>query len=238
MLGVERKLKSADREFVFELNEKLIQRYENNFGFEVNRYEQDKDWQYKNAACYPGKTAFLADTLKVLPYFCYPELWDRKGVFFYVDPPYLLDSRKDNRPVYKHELSDEQHRDLIQQLSLFQSADIAISCYPNEMYQDWFWDHEHPREWRMIEFQSTTRHGMATEQLWMNYPPPKELHDYRYLGGDFRERERITRQKKRLLNKFKKLSPLEQAGLSQAMQDHLCPPEPLEKERILNKLRK
>ena len=32
-----------------------------------------------------------------------------------------------------------------------------------------------------------------TEYLWCNYPAPMALHDYRYLGKDFRERERIKR---------------------------------------------
>ena len=42
-----------------------------------------------------------------------------------------------------------------------------------------------------------TRGGrLATEWVWMNYPEPIALHDYRYLGEDFREREPIKRKKR------------------------------------------
>lgn len=88
-------------------------------------------------------------------------------------------------------------------------AKIAISTYPNEVYKAWLEEHS----WRMIQFESKTRVGMATEQLWMNYPEPAELHDYRYLGEDYRERERITRKLKRWEAKFEDLSALEKQAM-------------------------
>ncbi len=45
--------------------------------------------------------------------------------------------------------------------------------------------------WQTYSFQAGCHHGVATEYIWMNYPAPVELHDYRYLGDTFRERERI-----------------------------------------------
>jgi len=58
---------------------------------------------------------------------------------------------------------------------------------------------------------------MATERVWMNYPPPVELHDYRYLGDNFRERERIKKRTKRWVVRLKKISALERNGLLSAI---------------------
>lgn len=223
MLGVERKLKPAKLEYVIELDTNTFQRYPDMGYFQnvhATSYESVADQQkwMQGAMWGKGKFCWNADSLKVLPILAHSELWDQEGTFIYVDPPYPMDSRKDPRNRYRHELTDDQHRELLALLTHFQNANIAVSTYPNEIYQDWFWDNQHHREWRMIEFQSQTRKGPATEQLWMNYPEPTQLHDYRYLGEDYRERERITRQKKRLLGKIKKLSLLEQQNLIEGIQ--------------------
>ncbi len=53
----------------------------------------------------------------------------------------------------------------------------------------------------------------------MNYPEPTALHDYKYLGSNFRERERITRKKKRLIKKLKKMPKLERQSMLAAIQE-------------------
>ena len=45
---------------------------------------------------------------------------------------------------------------------------------------------------------------MRTEHLYMNYPAPTELHDYRYYGRDRRERELLRRQGKSFARKLTK----------------------------------
>jgi hypothetical protein len=47
----------------------------------------------------------------------------------------------------------------------------------------------------------------------MNYPEPVELHDYRYLGENFREREKITRQRKRWRARLLKMSSQQRYAL-------------------------
>ncbi|WP_254561814.1 DNA adenine methylase [Dyadobacter diqingensis] len=134
---------------------------------------------------------------------------DREDVFIYLDPPYPLDSRKSGTK-YKFEITAYEHCHLLKLICTeFKMAKIAISTYPNEVYKAWLEEHS----WRMIEFESKTRAGMATEQLWMNYPEPAELHDYQYLGEDYRERERITRKLKRWEAKFEDLSALEKQAM-------------------------
>jgi hypothetical protein len=52
----------------------------------------------------------------------------------------------------------------------------------------------------------------------MNYPEPVELHDYRYLGRNFRERERIKRKTQRWERKLRSMPALERHAIFAAMQ--------------------
>ena len=63
----------------------------------------------------------------------------------------------------------------------------------------------------------TGKTSIETARIWMNYPPPVELHDYRYLGDDFRERERITKITKNWVARLKKKPVLERNALLSAM---------------------
>jgi len=142
-------------------------------------------------------------------------LADQQDTFIYVDPPYPIHTRSSDTR-YKYELSDDEHLDLLRTLHSYQDAKIAISTYPNDIYYEYFLGRDN---WRFIEFESQTRGGKAIEQLWMNYPEPTELHDYQYLGDDYRERERITRKLKRWQNKFADLAPLEQKAMIQRLRN-------------------
>ncbi|MCP5006115.1 MAG: hypothetical protein GY941_19575, partial [Planctomycetes bacterium] len=62
-------------------------------------------------------------------------------------------------------------------------------------------------------------HGMGTEWLWMNYPAPVELHDYRYLGDTFRQREKIKKKTAVWVKKFQSMPVLERQGLLSAIEE-------------------
>ena len=65
-----------------------------------------------------------------------------------------------------------------------------------------------------------TRGGTrATEWLWFNFQPPQTLHDYRYLGRNFRERERIKRRVQRWKIRLLKLPTLERHALLTALEE-------------------
>ncbi len=66
---------------------------------------------------------------------------------------------------------------------------------------------------RNIGIEIDPQTGMATEWVWLNYPTPTQLHDYRYLGNDFRKREKIKLRFKTKVERFKRLSPIEQQAL-------------------------
>ena len=62
-----------------------------------------------------------------------------------------------------------------------------------------------------------TRGGHATEWLWMNYTEPAKLHDYRYLGDDYREREKIRRQQRRWTARLARMDRLQRLALMAAI---------------------
>ena len=126
--------------------------------------------------------------------------------FVYADPPYLIATRRQHRPIYRCELEDEDHGRLLAAI-LDAPAMVAISGYDNELYNDRLGG------WRKVQFTATTRGAPATETLWMNYPEPTELHDYRYLGQDFRERERIARKIRRWSNRLSSLPAMERNAI-------------------------
>lgn len=72
--------------------------------------------------------------------------------------------------------------------------------------------------WRRIDFQAMTRGGPAIESLWLNYAPPRALHDYSHLGKNFRERERIKRKRDRWRRRLAAMPELERAAIRDALE--------------------
>lgn len=136
----------------------------------------------------------------------------------YCDPPYPLTSRATARRLYRHEMTEAQHRELLQILSSL-PAMVQISTYPNPLYAELL------KDWRLLTFQATTRGGLKTEHLYMNYPPPAALHDYRFLGANFRQRERIQRKTKRWTARIASLPELERLALYSAMASTIAAPD-------------
>ncbi|TAK97803.1 MAG: DNA adenine methylase [Rhodospirillaceae bacterium] len=129
----------------------------------------------------------------------------------YCDPPYLLSSRASQRGRYAHELSDVDHLRLLRVL-LASPAMVMISGYHTSLYAEML------EGWNSIHFEAMTRGGhTATEWLWFNYPAPVELHDYRFLGTGFRERERIKRKQARWVARLARMPLLERQALLSAI---------------------
>lgn len=132
----------------------------------------------------------------------------------YLDPPYLMSTRSSKRAIYPAEFGDvDQHRQLLE-LARTLPCPVAISGYYSDLYAELL------PGWRSITFPAMTRGGgVATEWLWMNYPPPFELHDCQYLGKNFRERERINRKKRRWSERLKRMDPLERQAMLAAIDE-------------------
>lgn len=149
---------------------------------------------------------FLARSIRVPHYRFSPD------TLVYCDPPYLLSTRG-NRRIYRYELSDRQHRRLLKIIKRLPCM-VMISGYWSEMYASAL------KGWNSISFEAMTRGGRkATEWLWYNFPEPVALHDYRFLGKNFRERERIKRKKQRWVNRLERMPLLERRALLSAIAD-------------------
>lgn len=150
-----------------------------------------------------GSFVFKQDAIDILSSTDYEgyEL-DSEGCFIYLDPPYLFSTRKDQRPTYEFEMSEDSHYKLLDVISCYKKAMIMISSYPNDLYDKVL------SGWRYVDFQAQTRGGIATERIYMNYDEPTELHDYQYYGSNYRERWALKKSTTNIINKFKRMSPL------------------------------
>jgi site-specific DNA-adenine methylase len=125
----------------------------------------------------------------------------------YCDPPYLRETRKKYYPLYKYDYTYEQHVELLEVIKSLPCM-VMISGYESTLYKQYL------KGWHTYCFQAFANHHMATEWIWMNYPiPPVELHDYHYLGDNFRERERIKLRSKYWLARLRKMPVLERNAL-------------------------
>jgi DNA adenine methylase len=132
--------------------------------------------------------------------------------FVYLDPPYLLSSRQSRKAIYKHELSDDQHAELLA-VALRLPCQVMISHYPHQLYDDCL------RGWRTFTFSSITRGGKkAIEKVWCNYDEPGELHDARFVGGNKRERERVRRRVRNWVDGLGRMQPAERQAILDAIE--------------------
>lgn len=128
----------------------------------------------------------------------------------YCDPPYPLGARARPRSIYRHEMTDQQHKRLLDVLVSL-PCKVQVSSYWNELYAGAL------RHWRLLRFQGWSRGGATEECLWMNYPQPVELHDYRYVGDSYRERERIRRKALRWAARVHAMPRLERQAVLSAI---------------------
>lgn len=130
----------------------------------------------------------------------------------YCDPTYLMETRRSQRDLYRFEMSRQDHERLLTIIARLPCR-VMISGYWSRLYAEAL-----DRRWRTVEYQSMTRGGgLATEHLWLNFGPPAALHDYRYLGQDYRERERIKKKVKRWAARLAKQPELEAQALLSAL---------------------
>ena len=90
-------------------------------------------------------------------------VYNRENVLMYLDPPYLMETRK-NKKVYRHEFSDEEHEELLKHIAC-SKAKIIISGYESGLYGRYL------SGWRMEQTTAKDQAGnRKTECVWMNYP--------------------------------------------------------------------
>jgi DNA adenine methylase len=138
----------------------------------------------------------------------------------YCDPPYMHETR--GRGRYPFDFEDSQHAELLRIITSLDCM-VMISGYWTSTYASAL------KDWHHISYPAMTRAGRtATEWLWSNFAPPLALHDYSYLGADYRQRERIKKKKARWVARLQQMQPSERHALLAAIQEawrSLPPPE-------------
>jgi DNA adenine methylase len=89
--------------------------------------------------------------------------YDGPRALFYIDPPYVTDSRRRPDHGYDHEMTDADHAALLTRLRALQGNAI-ISGYPHPLYDDALAD------WQRVAVQARTTNPehQATEVLWIS----------------------------------------------------------------------
>jgi len=151
-------------------------------------------WRYSHPAM---ATFICADAVEFLRSYSFSG-----NELIYCDPPYLPQTRRRLR-VYKYDYSEADH---VRLLAVLRSVpcSVVVSAYPSLLYESEL------RDWNCVYFQAKTHNGVREEKLWFNFPIPDKLHDSRYLGGNFRERQNIKRRMDRLQGKLARLTRVEQ----------------------------
>ncbi len=94
------------------------------------------------------------------------ERYDTPKTLFYLDPPYVHDSRGDSS-AYGHEMTDEDHRDLAALLDGIEGRAV-LSGYRSSLYEELFAD------WCRVDAPEklcNSSKEKRTETLWMNFDP-------------------------------------------------------------------
>lgn len=94
--------------------------------------------------------------------------YNRKDCLIYIDPPYLLSTRRQR--YYNVEMTeDKEHRELLELLKNHLGP-VIISGYDSDLYQDIL------KGWNRKEISTNAEQGkQRTEVLWFNYTLPSQI---------------------------------------------------------------
>ena len=91
------------------------------------------------------------------------------NVLIYADPPYVLSTRYGNRKQYRHEMTDDDHAELLEALKAH-TGPVIVSGYETDLYNDTLrgWH----KESKAARTQTTAE---RVETIWMNFEPEAQL---------------------------------------------------------------
>jgi DNA adenine methylase len=96
------------------------------------------------------------------------EKYDSEDTLFYLDPPYVMDSRSAPGSGYTHEMTDDDHRKLIACI-LKLKGKVLLSGYDNDIYKELEgkgWERVKLGEFKKF---SDIDREVATEYIWRNF---------------------------------------------------------------------
>ena len=129
----------------------------------------------------------------------------KREEMIFLDPPYRLHTRPHSQKLYEHEMSDDDHVQLLSAvLDKGDNYKFMIIHPDDEMYNTML------ASWRKVPIKVRYRNKTSNEVLYMNYPAPEVLQDYKFLGDGCHDRQRIKRKGDRWIAKLKGLPIVEQ----------------------------
>lgn len=123
-------------------------------------------------------------------------------VMIYADPPYMISSLLSGKKLYKHILTDLQHKQFVIACSKLK-VNCMISHPENDMYDTYL------QGWTKEKFKVSYHGKIAEECIYYNYPRPEQLQTYNYVGEDCWDRQGVKRKIERLARKLAALPALE-----------------------------
>ncbi len=155
----------------------------------------------KNPDCKKYETS-----MSTIEYYDYKDLLEENVFtqedFVFADPPYMFSTRRDARKYYKFEFDLNDHIEFLNYM-------ISLPCRIMITHPECDLYNEYLKDWKRVDLKYMTQQGWFTDSVYMNYEPDEmELLNYDCLGNDFVDRQRIKRQRKNIVNKFKNLDPL------------------------------
>jgi len=91
--------------------------------------------------------------------------YDSPDTLFYIDPPYVSDTRTGNANVYEFEMTDEQHHKLAEKIHSVKGK-VVLSGYECPLYNELYKE----KDWRKVhktEHTDSCKASARTETLWM-----------------------------------------------------------------------
>ena len=150
---------------------------------------------------YPGLCELIeADAFQFLNTFSYTG-----EELIYIDPPYLPSMRRREK-VYRFDYRQEQHEILLTLLCRLPCM-VMISGYDSSLYNELLVG------WHKVSFSAKTHVDVREEYVWLNFEPASRLHDGRYIGATFRERQTIKRRRARMYERIQNMDPVERNEL-------------------------
>ena len=135
------------------------------------------------------------------------------GDLIYVDPPYFPETRRRKR-VYRFDYTPDEHASLLQFLMRVRCMAL-VSGYRCNLYDTYL------KDWNRRDFLAWTHTGFRTESIWYNYPTPSVLHDSRFLGGNYRERQNVKRRTERIRSRLSRLPLIERMEILSWLESQL-----------------
>lgn len=132
---------------------------------------------------------------------------DEVPTVFYLDPPYLMETRSHKKRLYTYEWDSQEHENFLSYITGCQGARFMISHYPCQLYN------EALKDWRQVPYKSMTRAGLRQEVLYCNFDLPPLLADPSNVGENFTDRQRLKRKVNRLITRLDREEPLERSAI-------------------------